>query len=204
MLDLEARVHLQEPGLVLPLLVDELHRAKTVIGDRPGERDAVREQRGANAVGQVRRRRLFDQLLMVALNRAIALEEMDDVSMAVSRDLHLEMARPQEQLLEQQRGIAEGRLDLSPREVERGREIAARHDAPHASAPAAGGGLDHHWIADALGLGREPGARLIVSGIAGNAGEARLRGDRLGADLRSHHPYPVGRRADEDHAGLGA
>ena len=193
MLDLEARIHLQEPGFVLPLLVDELDGPEVVIGDRPGERDALRKQRGAHALGQVRRRRLFYQLLMVALDRAVALEKMDDVSMGVSGDLHLEMARPEQKLLEEQGGIAEGRLDLSPREIEGGREIAAGHDAPHALAPAAGGGFDHHRIADAIGLGLKSGGRLIVSGIARNA--RRGPPSRRWPSRRSSIPSSVSYRA---------
>ena len=121
MLDLEPGVHLEEPGLAASVLEDELDRAEIVVADRARQRDAALEQLGANRRIEIRRRSFLDQLLVVALDRAIALEQMDEIAVLVAGDLHLEMARPQHQLLDQQRRIAEGGLRLAPRQIERRR-----------------------------------------------------------------------------------
>ena len=87
MFDLEARVHLEkvEPGAVAVALDQEL--------DGPGIPIAGRARRGHRGVThpgtqgrrQRRRRALLDNLLMAALDRAFALEEVDDVAVASAK-----------------------------------------------------------------------------------------------------------------------
>jgi len=55
----------------------------------------------------VRRRRLLDQLLVTALDRAVALAEVDDVAVAVGEDLDLDVT-----------GILEVALDIDGRIAE--------------------------------------------------------------------------------------
>ena len=49
----------------------------------------------------------LDQLLMPALNRAIALAQMDDVAMPVGQDLEFDMMRPLDILFEKDASVAE-------------------------------------------------------------------------------------------------
>src|SRR3954468_4604492 len=105
MLDLEPRVHLQKIEIVLRR-DDELHRSGAAIVDALRRGNGCRGHAPAEIVAVVRRRRLLDHLLMPPLDRAIALEEMDDVAVAISEDLKLDVTRLLDVALEQQPVIA--------------------------------------------------------------------------------------------------
>ena len=76
MLDLEPGVHLEEIGLVAVLPEDELDRPEGVIANRTAEPERLLEEARARGIRDVRRRRLLDDLLVIPLNRALALEDM--------------------------------------------------------------------------------------------------------------------------------
>ena len=92
MLDLQPRIHLQEVEVLLGI-DDELDRAGGLIADRVGQRDGLAAHGGARALVEERARRLLDDLLMAALDRAFALAQMDDVAVAVAEHLDLDVAR---------------------------------------------------------------------------------------------------------------
>ena len=92
MLDLEPRVHLQE--VEVPLLVgDEFHRAGGAIADGGGQRAGLRPHRRPGLLVEQRARRLLDHLLVAALDRALALTQVDDRAGIVGEHLDLDMAR---------------------------------------------------------------------------------------------------------------
>src|SRR3989304_3437127 len=62
----------------------------------------------AQTCGEARRRRFLDHLLMAALQRAVALAEVDPAAVAVEEELHLDVARPIEVALEDDSLIVEG------------------------------------------------------------------------------------------------
>ena len=103
---------------------------------------------------QQRRRRLLDDLLMPALQAALALAEVDDVAVAVGEHLHLDVPRHQHEPLEEQRVVAERRGRLAARGDERGRQVGGPLDHAHALAAATGGRFDEHRIADLVGARR--------------------------------------------------
>ena len=80
---------------------------------------------------------------------------MHDVAVRVAEHLHLDVPRPVDHLLQQDAGIAECCLGLALRALERRRETGRVLDQAHAAPAAAGHGLDHHRIADALRLSGE-------------------------------------------------
>ena len=86
---------------------------------------------GAGRRVQQRRRRLLDDLLVPALQAALALAEVDDVAVAVGEHLHLDVPGPQHKPLQEQRVVAERRGGTrgGPR---RGRR--AVHEGPRPSA----------------------------------------------------------------------
>ena len=108
-LDLDAGVHLEEEVLAVP-------------GEKPFDRSgrAVRhrtcglDRERADVRTELRsdggRRRLLDELLMAALDGAVALAEMDDVAVAVREDLHLHVARVVEVPLDVHGRVREVRL----------------------------------------------------------------------------------------------
>src|SRR5437016_5347629 len=76
-LDLQARVHLQE--IEVPALVEqELHRPRVGVADGARDGGGIRGDAQPQRTADGRRRRLLDHLLMTTLNRALALDERDD------------------------------------------------------------------------------------------------------------------------------
>ena len=73
-----------------------------------------------------RRRALFDHLLVTALDRAFALEQVHDVAVIVRENLDLDVPRPLDQPLDVERAVAERRGRLAPRRLDRLVDVAAR------------------------------------------------------------------------------
>ena len=93
MLDLQPRVHLHEVEALAAGLDDELDRAGADIADRARRRDRRLAHAPARSPVEARRRRLLDHLLVAALDRAVALEQVHDVAVRVGEDLDLDVAR---------------------------------------------------------------------------------------------------------------
>ncbi len=128
MLDLDARVHLDE--IELAVLVEKLDGADAEIfqfahrrGDGLADRLALGGvERGGGA--------LLEDLLVAALQRAVALAEMDGAALAVAEHLDLDVARALEVFLEIDRLVAERGLRFGAR----GRE-GDRRDRPRDGRP---------------------------------------------------------------------
>ena len=134
MLDLQPRVHLEEVE-ALVLAGDELDRAGAVVADRLGQRDRLLAHLLARRLVEQRRRRLLDDLLVAALDRAFALAEIDDVAVLVAEHLDLDVARIDDELLDEHAVVAERGLRLrlaSARSLRRPRlaECAMRMPLP--------------------------------------------------------------------------
>ncbi len=198
-LDLDPRVHLHE-------VVGAVGREQTL--DRPGgavpggargiDRD-LPDPRSQLAADR-RRRRLLDELLVAALDRAVALAEVDDVPVCVGEHLHLDVARILQIPLDVDGCVGEVRLPLALGRLERLDGLAGRPHDLHALAAAAGRRLDDQRIADLLA------DRDDVVGRADRVGRARddrdaCRLHRLARPrLRAHQLDRGGRRADPDEA----
>ena len=133
MLDLDARVHLQkiEASVVVEKKFDSsgadiADRARRLHRGRAHPRPQLGRDGG--------RRRFLDQLLMAALDRAVALAEMDDRAMLVAEDLDLDVARAEKRALEKQPPVAEGapgfRACRAQRGVERSGDRTIRMPRP--------------------------------------------------------------------------
>ena len=199
-LDLHARVHLEEE--VLAVLQQALDRAGADVVDGGGGVDGdladVRAQllvdRGAG--------RLLDQLLVAALDRAVALAEVDHVAVPVGEHLHLDVARVGQVALEVDRRVGEELLALARGALEG--LLAARRGQRDAEALAAAAarGLDRDRVADrprrssARGLERRRPARSCRGRSARRPSciSSRARG------LRAHRLDRAGGRADEGDA----
>src|SRR5262249_33301493 len=92
MLDLQPRVHLDEKELAV--LIEKFEGTQALIAKLAQCLDG--EFADPLALGHIERGggRFFEHLLMGALQRAVALAEMDDPALAVSEDLDLDVARP--------------------------------------------------------------------------------------------------------------
>ena len=205
MLHLQARVHLEEVELVA--LDDELHGPRVHVAHRAGPRHRGLGEPGLQGRGQVGRGALLDQLLVPALDRALALVEMHHAAARVAEDLDLDVARRLEEALHEQGARAEGGLGASLGGREGGGQARLVLDPHHADAAAARRRLDHHRIADpARDL---PGGLDRVHGpvAARHHRHARARHEPARADLVAHLLDHPPRRPDEDQpgrlAGLG-
>ena len=204
-LDLDARVHLDEHDLARPgsrRLEQELHGAGVLVADRTRERDGVPVQVCAHGVVEVRGWRDLDHLLVTALHRAVPLEEMHRLARGIREDLHLDVTRTLHGLLEEHPRVAERALGLAHGLGQGRSEFAEGLHAAHAAPAAAGHGFGEEREPDLVRLGDE---RVHVVGGRRRAQHRHSGGD--GVLLRRHlvagHREHVGRRADEGDAVRG-
>ena len=205
-LDLKPRVHLHEEEELVGGVArhDELDRPGAEVADAPRRlARGLADARARRVVGK-RRRRLLDDLLMAALQRALALPEVHDVPVRVSEDLHFDVSGRRHVPLEKEGVVAEGCRGLAPRRRDRVCELSLGLDDMHPLSGAARRRFDEHGEAD---LGR-PRDELFV-------GEARAREPRNGRhaalfdrllrrDLVAHDLDRLGARADEDDSRVDA
>src|SRR5204863_9642881 len=196
MLDLEAGVHLDE--VEFPILPEELDRAGAAIA-HVGHRLA---DDAAHPVALLRsddrRGRFLQNLLVAALERAVALAQVDGIALAVAEHLELDVARVAEIFFDIDGVVAEGALRLGARLADLRFELVWRIDHLHSAAAPARGGLDDQGIAGALGHLLRFGEGLDRPGGARHQRQAELgRGD-LGLDLVAHRPDMLGLGADPD------
>ncbi len=204
-LDLETRVGLEEVERAVVgarrRVDQELEGAEAPVAHLFRQTERRRDHPLAERRTEARARRDLDELLVAALQRALAFAERDDGATAVADDLHLDVPRARQVALdvevaraERARGLgAAARVGLGE-----GRGIA---DDPHAATAAARDRLQHDRATGRLG--GEERARLLHAGRA-----ARARKQRHG-ETRRQHPRPtlvaedrehLGARADEDEA----
>ena len=151
----------------------------------------------ALGVVQGGRGRLFHQLLMSALDRAVPLAEMHPVPLAVHQDLDLDVPRIGEIPLEVHRRIAKGGGGLGSRRGQRGFHVVRRSHDPHPLSSASGACLDDQREPD---LPRQP---LGIVEIADRVAAPRQYRNPLrlrhpaGGCFVSHQPDAGGRGADE-------
>ena len=182
---------------------DELDGAGGVVADRLRQRDRLRAHLLARRLVEQRRRRLLDDLLVAALDRAFALAEMDDVAVLVAQHLDFDVARVLDVFLDEHAVVAERALRLRARADKAFRDLGFVVRDPQALAAAAGRRLDHHRIAD---LGGDLLRLRLVGDLALIARHGRdlgLGGGLLGRDLVAHGVDGVGVGPDEHDAGLG-
>src|ERR1700746_1002480 len=92
MFDLDPRIHFKE--IEIPIGVsEEFDRTGTDVLDRARRFDGHLAHRRSHRRCDERRGRFFYHLLIAALNRALALEEMNGFTITVSKYLHFDVAR---------------------------------------------------------------------------------------------------------------
>ena len=156
---------------------------------------------------QAGRRRLFDQLLVTPLDRAVALADGDDLPGRVPQQLDLDVARRPDLALQEDGSVAERGQRLGRPGGQSRRQVRRRRHPAHAPSPTAGRGLDQQRKADPLGLGedRRHGVRPVDRDRVDGPGHA-LHADRPGEtarlDLVAERLDDRRRRTDEDEAGV--
>ena len=200
MLDLEARVHLEEEVLALAR-EEAFDRPRRAVPDGTGGVDRDPADLGAELLVDGRGRRLLDELLVAALDRAVALAEMDDGSVPVGEHLHLDVTRVVEVALDVDGRVGEVRLPFAASGLERALDLVRRGDDLEALPSAAGRGLDRDRPADLVAEPANVGGSFDGLGRAGDdrdaGGAHRLARRNLGA----HQLHRLRRRADPDEPG---
>jgi hypothetical protein len=137
------------------------------------------------------------------LHRTVALVEVQHRASRIRQHLHLDVARAVEQALEEQGAVAERPRGFAAAAGEGvGHLLTPGHPA-HAAPAAAGGRLQHHRIAERVGL-RQGIVEGVEGAAAGHHRDVQGLGELAGAHLVAEQRQRLGRRADEGETGLGA
>ena len=193
-LDLQARVHLDEKEFAV--LIEEFEGAHTLVAELAQCLDGQRAEPVALFRVERRRGRFFEHLLMRALQRAVALPQMDDATLAVAEDLDLDVAGPLEMAFEIDLRAAEERGRLVLRYRQHPGELGAVAGHLHAAAAAARAGLDQDGIADRAGggFGR---CEIADAARARDGRDPELADGLFCRHLVPHQPDVLGRRTDK-------
>ena len=130
--------------------------------------------------------------------------QVHDPARVVGHDLDLDVPRADEQPLDVQRAVPEGRGRLAARLVDRLPQAVGGAHGAHAAPAAPRGRLQQKGIADPPGRGGETGVGLVGRGLAGDDGHARRLHQAPGLYLRAEARDDVGRGPDPRQAGVGA
>ena len=181
-LDLEAGVDLEEGDV--PVRPDEeLARARADVAGLAEDGLGRPEQLGVLLLGEERRRRLLDELLVATLERAVAGRDDDDVAVLVGEALGLDVARPVEEALDEALAAAEGRDGLADRRVVQLGDLLHRARHLETAAAAAVCRLDRDREAVLLREGDDLVRAVDGVGGAGHEGRAGPQCDVAGLDL---------------------
>ena len=179
-LDLQARVDLEEKEVLVIRVVQELHRARRPVAHGARQHLGGVPEPAPHVVAQPGSRRFFDHLLVAALRRAVPLAERDDLAGPVAEDLHLDVARPLDEPFQVDATLAEVRRTEARHRAEVLRQLLGRAADAHADAAASSRALQDDRIAAALRLGK----RMFLVDQETGAGQQR-RAFALG-DLARH------------------
>src|SRR5258706_1599349 len=201
MLDLDARVHLDE--VELAFLEEKLERPGAAIFDLATRFDRALADAREQARRDVRCWRLLDDFLVPPLHRAVPLEQINRVLVLVGEHLDLDVPRIVEVLLHVDRRIAEGGARFRLGEAYCGQQCGFGMHGAHSAPAASARGLDDHWIFD---FAREPDhlRRVVGQGRLGawNAPDTGLGHRHLRVHLVAHQPDRLGPWTDEDETAL--
>ena len=199
-LHLQARVDLEEAERPAVRIEHELHGARRAVADCASEAHGGLQQGLARGGGKARGRRLLDHLLVAPLRRAIAFAQRHHLAATVAEQLHLDVPRMLDELLEVEARVLEVGACQPLHGLVGRRKFRLAADQPHADAAAAGRALEHHRIADAQRLA----ARFVQAAeqrAAGQQGHRVLPRQLARRVLETEGTHLRRRRPDEGDAG---
>ncbi len=194
-LDLEARVHLEEEHLA-SIGQEELARPGAPVAHGAGELERGAGKPLADRRRDGRRRCLLEHLLMAPLRGAVAFAQVDASAGAVEEHLHLDVARSLDEPFEDHAAVVESGRGLAPGALERGLQLRGNPNGPHALATAAGRRLHEERVADRRCRARQRGVALLVAVVAGHDRDAELRREPSCRALVTHRSNRARRRPD--------
>ena len=195
MLDLQPRVDLQE-GEPATVVEQELDGPGALVRRGPRQPEGGLPHRRPQRRRDGGRRRLLDQLLVPALDAALALAEMDERAVRVAQDLDLDVPRPLDVPLQEQAVVAERRRGLPARRRQRLGELARLADDAHPAPAAARARLDQQRVPDRGGRPQHGVVARVVAVVARQHRDPVRLGQRLRPCLVAERAHRRGRRAD--------
>ena len=204
MLNLQAGVYFQEVELMTVGVVNEFDGTGVAVADAGQQLFSGGVQLAAYRVAQVRRRALFNHLLITALAGAVALTQCQRVAFAVGKHLHLDMPGPGDEFFQEHAVVGKVAGAEALDAVEGADQFVFAVAQLHADTAAARRALEHHRVADArrFGFGSSQIGQQIGARQQRHIG---LLGQLAGAVLETKGQHLFGRRADEgDTGGLAA
>ena len=201
--DLNTGVHFHE--VEIPIVIDEiLDGTGILVSDAFAELDRGIAHLFAKLGGHERGWAFLHDLLVAALQRAVALSEMHDAAVLIAEDLELNVVGIDDELLDINGTVTESFFGLHASGVITLNEAALVAGNAHAASTTTGDGFDHHGITDltghteGLGFVRDD---AIATGRNGNAGGTSAV---TGGIFVAHHADRLGCRADELDIARGA
>ena len=201
MLDLQASIHFDE--VELPVFIKEFDGAGVVVAELAHGFCNNFADLVPHAGVECRRGSLFEDFLVFALERAVALAQMHHVAVLVAQHLDFDVARPGKVFLHIDFAVAERGLGFGGGHLESLTHLVAAFGDFHAAPAAAGTGFDQHRIANGIGnLHRRGFGRHRAVGPR-HARDAGILGRLLGHDLVAHGADVLRVRADKGNVVVG-
>ena len=141
---------------------------------------------------------VFHDLLVTALQRAVTLEQVNDIAVLVSQNLDLNVLGTFQELFNEDVAVAERLQGFAVNHVIGCHDFFRLVAATHTTAAAAGCRLEDDGEAKLDGLCQRFFAVLQGFGAAGDDGNAAADSDLFGLELVTHLLQNVGGGADED------
>src|SRR5205807_2428542 len=139
-----------------------------------------------------------------ALDRAVPVEEMDNILPSVGKNLDLDVPRARKIFFDKNAAVAESRKRLARGACERGRELSLVRHNFHAFAAAASQRFDQDGIAKRQGFFQEEGEVLSTAMIARHERDPGPLHEGLGLRFVSHGADCRRWRSNENDARTGA
>ena len=197
MFHLNARIDLDKIKIAGVGILQKLDRSGRSIADRPSDLQGRLAQIQPLCFGEEGGGCPLHDLLIASLHGAVALVQMHQIAVRITQNLHFDVSRAANQLLEIDLILAECRLGLAARRRHRLDELAVVLDDAHAAPTTAPTGLQHHREANRAGHRHD---RRGVGGQGRRGGHHRNTGglrqiSRL--DLVAQPPHGIRERAHE-------
>ena len=183
MLNLKPGVHFHEIKRAVlreVLAGDELDGAGAHVTNGFGCVDGGLAHRCPARRRHARRWRLFEHFLVAALHRAVALEQINAISVGIGEDLDFDVPGTSQVFLDQHVFGTEGRRRLAPARGERGKEVLAFFDPPHSFSTTASRRLDQYRVAHGICLRVQKIGVLDVAVVTRRERHLRRTHDLLG------------------------
>ncbi len=197
---LQAGVHFQKVGLSGFGVVDKFHRAGTAVSHGFHQRHRTAVQVLAQCPGQIDGRGFLDDFLVSPLAGTVPLPQGHGAARAVTKYLYLDMAGPLDKFLQEHPAVGEVAFPQAAHAVVMGPQFVGVVAEFHADTATAGGGLEHHRVADIPG-GGDGGVNRIEQSASRQQRHTGLFRQGPGSVLKAKGFHLLGSRAQEHHPG---